>query len=174
MKPVRMDRENAREVATLMHTIRPQWWPSWQDAYGQLTRVEESIGTVGWFLQGLDGLPVGWALFRELRGYQALELECCGYDDHGVFKLEHKLGSLFDQAERYARQQGYTTLRTGMSSVEFNIDGKELTDIPQAMKNLSTQRVDYRWLLERGFRVMGIQPDAYPGHCHLILFAKTL
>ena len=125
-------------------------------------------------LEDDSGRPVGWALFRELKGYLTLELECSGYDDHGVFKLEHKLKDLLDTAVAYAGAQGFTALRNGMSSVGFNIDGKPLEDIPEAMRSLSTERVDYHWMLDYGFRVVGIQPNVYRNNCHLILLVKEL
>ncbi len=165
---------NAGEVAQLMYGMKPEWWPSEEDAFRQLTEIEESIGTVGWVLADEAGKPVGWTLFRELKGYLSLELECCGYNDGGVFQLEHKLKPLFDKAAEYAKEKGYTTLRTGMSSVDFTCDGLPLDDIPQAIQNLKTDRVDYHWLLEYGFRVIGISPNAYGENHHLILFAKAL
>ena len=174
MKIVPLNNENAKAVAELMHGIKPEWWPTNEDAYGQLTNIEESIGTVGWYLEDEQGKPLGWTLFRELKGYLSLELECSGYNDEGVFKLEHKLGALFEEAERYARSKGYTTLRTGMSSVDFNIDGKAIDDIPEAIRTLSTERVDYFWLLNYGFKVIGIHPNAYGNNMHLILLAKPL
>ena len=174
MKVSALDHRNAKEVAELMHRIKPDWWPSAADAYGQLTDLSETIRTIGWVLEDDSGRPVGWALFRELKGYLTLELECSGYDDHGVFKLEHKLKDLLDTAVAYARAQGFTALRNGMSSVGFNIDGKPLEDIPEAMRSLSTERVDYHWMLDYGFRVVGIQPNVYRNNCHLILLVKEL
>ncbi len=174
MKVAALDRENAKAVAALMHRMKPEWWPTFEEAYGQLTDINESIGTVGWYLADESGAPVGWVLFRELKCYLSLELECSGFDDNGVFKLEHKLEDLFDRAEEYARAKGYTTLRTGMSSVGFNVDGAEIGDIPEAIRSLATERVDYHWLLERGFRVIGIHPNAYGNNSHVILFAKAL
>ncbi|MGN1404727.1 MAG: hypothetical protein ACI4WM_00540 [Erysipelotrichaceae bacterium] len=86
-----------------MHKIKPEWWPDFVDAYGQLTNIDESIGTIGWYLADENGKALGWALFRELKNYLSLELECSGFNDNGVFKLEHKLKDLFDTAENYAR-----------------------------------------------------------------------
>lgn len=174
MNIVALNSENAKTVAALMHRMKPEWWPTFEEAYGQLTNIDESIGTVGWFLTDEEGIPVGWTLFRELKCYLSLELECSGFNDNGVFKLEHKLKDLFDTAEAYARAKGYTTLRTGMSSMDFNIDGKELSDIPEAIRTLKTNRIDYAWLLDYGFRVIGIHPNAYGNQSHVILFAKEL
>ena len=67
-----------------------------------------------------------------------------------MFKLEHKLKDLFDKASEYANSKGYTTLRTGMSSMDFNIDGMEIADIPDAIHSLKTNRIDYQWLLNYG------------------------
>lgn len=174
MKTVKLDNENAKGVAALMHAIKPEWWPDIEDAYGQLTDINESIGTVGWFLEDDNGTPVGWTLFRKLKGYLALELECCGFNDNGVFKLEHKLRDLLDRASEYARSKGYTALKTGMSSADFSIDGKELPDIPAAIRSLETDRIDYQWLLDYGFQVIGIHPNAYGHNRHLIMFLKAL
>lgn len=174
MKIIQLNEENAKEVATLMHQCKPEWWPTLADAYGQLTDINESIGTIGWYLSDEHGNPIGWTLFRELKAYRSLELECSGFNDHGVFKLEHKLKDLFDRAEIYARSKGYTTLRTGMSSIDFNIDGQELDCIPEAITSLKTERIDYHWLLDYGFQVIGIHPNAYGNNMHCILFAKQL
>lgn len=54
-------------------------------------------------------------------------------------------------AEKYAKSKGYTTLRTGMSSLDFNIDGQRIDNIAEALESLKTQRVDYYWLLDYGF-----------------------
>lgn len=174
MKVIELNNENAKAVANLMHGMKPEWWRTYEEAYGQLTDIEESIGTVGWVLTDDNGEPLGWTLFRELKCYLSLELECSGYNDNGVFKLEHKLKDLFDKASEYAKSKGYTTLRTGMSSMDFNIDGVELTDIPEAIRTLETDRIDYKWLLDYGFRVIGIHPNAYGNNSHVILFAKPL
>lgn len=174
MKVIQLNRENAKGVAKLMHNLKPEWWPTFEDAYGQLTHIDDSIGTIGWFLADENGNPVGWALFREMKTLLSLELECSGFNDNGVFQLEHKLKDLFDIAEKYARSKGYTTLKTGMSSIEFNIDGQEIKDIPETLSSLKTNRIDYQWLLDYGFRVIGIHPNAYGNNMHCILFAKEL
>lgn len=174
MKILQMNQENAKDVAKLMHSMKPEWWPAFEDAYGQLTNIDESIGTIGWYLSDENGNPVGWTLFRELKCYLSLELECSGYNDNGIFKLEHKLGDLFDTAEEYAKSKGYTSLRTGMSSMDFNIDGQEIENIPAAIESLKTDRIDYQWLLDYGFQVIGIHPNAYGNNMHCILLAKEL
>lgn len=174
MNIIEIDNENAKQVASFMHNMKPEWWSTCEEAYRQLTNIDESIGTIGWFLADENGNPIGWTLFRELKCYLSLELECSGFNDNGIFKLEHKLKDLFDQACEYARAKGYTTLRTGMSSMNFNIDGVEIKDIPKAMSSLETKRIDYHWLLNYGFRVIGIHPNAYGNNSHVILFAKAL
>lgn len=169
----KLNDKNAKEVASLMNHIKSDWWPTYEDAYSQLTCIDESIGTVGWVLYD-EGKVIGWTLFRELKCYCSLELECSGFNDHGVFKLEHKLKDLFDEACKYAVMKGYTSIRTGMSSVGFNIDGYPIKDIGKAINVLKTERIDYQWLLDYGFQVIGIQPNAYQNDCHLIMFAKML
>ena len=174
MNVYKINNKNAQGVSTLMVRIKPAWWPAFSNAYKQLTDVEEGIDTVGWFLGTDEDHPVGWVLCRELKGYRSIELECCGYDDEGVFKLEHKLRELFDTIAAYGKAKGYTTFRTSMSTVGFCIDGKAIDDIPAALKSLKTNRVDYQWLLAYGFRVIGLLPNAYGDNCHLIMFAKGL
>lgn len=174
MNIVELNKENAVKVAKLMHEMKPDWWSTYEEAYGQLTNIDESIGTIGWFLTDVEGKPVGWTLFRELKCYLSLELECSGFNDNGVFKLEHKLKDLFDKAAEYAKFKGYTSLRTGMSSMNFNIDRVKITNIPEAITSLETDRIDYKWLLDYGFNVIGIHPNAYGNNSHLILFAKEL
>lgn len=163
----------APAVARLMCALKPEWW-DYEGAYGQLSNIEESIRTVGWYIGEDEETPVGWILCRELVGYRALELECSGYNDHGVFKLEHKLGDLFRIAEQYAREKGYLTFRSGISSEGFNIHGREIGNIAEAIASLECGRVDYQWYLEQGFRVIGIQPNAYEKGFHLILLGKDL
>ncbi len=102
------------KITELMCTIQPDWW-DYEGAYGQLSGTEESIRTVGWYLGENKDTPKGWILCRELIGYRALELECSGFDDNGVFKY-----------------------------------------------------------LEQGFRVIGIQPNAYETGFHLIILGKDL
>ena len=83
-------------------------------------------------------------------------------------------GALFLVAEEYARGKGYLTFRSGMSSVGFNIHGKPVDDIPGAIAGLRCERIDYKWYLAQGFRVIGIQPNAYEIGSHLILLGKDL
>ncbi len=161
------------KIAELMCTIKPDWW-DYEGAYGQLSGTEESIRTVGWYLGENKDTPKGWILCRELIGYRALELECSGFDDNGVFKLEHKLGDLFEAAEDYARRKGYLTFRSGISSVGFNIHGKKIDSIADAIAGLECSRMDFIWYLEQGFRVIGIQPNAYETGFHLIILGKDL
>ncbi|MGC6767877.1 hypothetical protein [Enterococcus sp. LJL51] len=171
---INLNEENAPLVASFMNRIKPEWWPTAHDGLAQLTDVQASIDTVGWYLENDQKQPTGWVLFRELKAYNTLELECCGYDDQGVFKLEHKLEKLFEQAENYARSKGYTMLRTGMSTVDFTINGEKITDVAAAMNSLETTRIDYSWLLDWGFQVIGIQPNVYGNNCHMIILTKSL
>lgn len=114
-------------------------------------------------------------LCRELKAYQSLELECCGYDDNGTFALEHKLGPLFDTMCAYAKSKGYLTLRTAMGSAQFSIHNRTLGNIGDELNRLSDEnRVDYHWLLEYGFQVVGIQPHALGHNYHCILLTKDL
>lgn len=168
-----LDSEHIPLVAQLMCTIKPEWW-DYSGALGQLSDINESIKTVGWYLGDDAEHPKGWVLCRELVGYRAIELECSGFDDNGVFKLEHKLSDLIDIAAQYAKEKGYLTFRNGISSVGFNIHGKELDDIAYAIQNLSCDRIDYKWMLDYGFKVIGIQPNAYEKGSHLIMLAKEL
>ncbi|MBQ8278268.1 MAG: hypothetical protein IJZ23_00325 [Roseburia sp.] len=174
MKVYELNKENANKVATLMHTMKPEWWPTFEEAYGQLTNIDESIKTVGWYLGEDSETPKGWILCRELLCYRALELECSGFDDNGEFKLEHKLGELFEVAEEYAKSKGYLTFRSGISSIGFNIHGKEIENIADAIATIECERIDYKWYLEHGFQVIGIQPNAYEKGFHLIMLGKNL
>lgn len=160
-------------IALLMSTIKPDWW-DYEGAYEQLSNVDTAIKTVGWYLGEDIGQPKGWILCRELIGYRALDLECSGFDDNGSFKLEHKLGELFHVAENYAREKGYMTFRSGISSVGFNIHHQEIKNIPEAIQGLTCDRIDYKWYLQNGFRVIGIQPNAYERGFHLIMLGKEL
>lgn len=169
-----LDQNNAKPVAKLMTEIKPEWWPSFSDAYDQITSTDSSIGTVGWLMGDTETQPCGWVLCRELKCYNAIELECCGYNDDGVFYLEHKLEPLFNRIIEYAKEIGVTLFRTGMSSIDFNIDGQPIEDISTAIATLRSQRIDYQWLLEYGFRVIGIHPDAYGNNRHLILLGRHI
>jgi len=174
MDVFKINKENMPIVAKFMSLIRPIWW-DYEGAFCQLSNIEEVIGTVGWFIGKDEKSPKGWVLCRELKGYKAIELECCGYDDNGVFALEHKLGNLFDTISDYARTKGYLTFRTGMGSQQFNIHNRELGNIGDEINNLkSDDRLDYTWLLEYGFKVIGIHPNAYGDKFHCIIFAKDL
>lgn len=160
-------------LAKMMSTLKPEWW-DYSGAYGQLSNIDESIKTIGWYCGDDPQHPTGWILCRELLCYNALELECSGYNDNGVFKLEHKLGPLMERAELYAKQKGYLTFRSGISSIGFNIHGQQISSIPDAIANLQCDRIDYLWYLNHGFRVIGIQPNAYEKGFHLILLGKDI
>ncbi len=160
-------------VANLMSTIKPDWW-DYDGAYEQLSNINETIKTVGWYLGEDIEHPQGWILCREFVGYRALDIECSGFNDNGSFKLEHKLGELFEVAEEYARSKGYMTFRSGIGSIGFNIHDQEITNIPKAIEELTCDRIDYQWYLEHGFRVIGIQPNAYDRGFHLIMLGKVI
>lgn len=173
MKIFKLTKERIPAVAQLMCTIKPNWW-DYEGAFGQLSDINESIKTAGWYL-GEDELhPKGWILCREFIGYRAIELECSGFDDNGIFKLEHKLVELINIASQYAKEKGYLTFRNGISSIGFNIHGQEIDNISEAIQNLTCERTDYKWMLDYGFRVIGIQPNAYEKGFHMILLAKDL
>jgi hypothetical protein len=174
MRIFRLNQENAPAVAGLMSTIRPIWW-DYKGALAQLSGVDTLIETVGWFLGADENSPKGWVLCCELKLFNSIELECCGYDDDGNFALEHKLGALFDIICDYAKSKGYLTFRTAMGSQGFNIHNRKLGNIGDEINNLtSDNRIDYDWLLEYGFKVVGIQPNAYGDKFHCILLAKNL
>jgi len=173
MQIFKIEPSNVSAIANLMQTIKPDWW-DYEGALGQLSDINESIKTVGWYLGENAANPKGWILCRELVGYRAIELECSGFNDNGIFKMEHKLGELFDIATKYAQEKGYLTFRSGISSVEFNIHGGEIECISDAIKSLSCDRIDYKWYLENGFRVIGIQPNAYKKGFHLIMLGKEI
>ena len=169
-----LNKNNMPAVAKFMSTIRPVWW-DYEGALGQLGNIDEAIETVGWFIGENEKQPKGWVLCRELKLYKSIELECCGYDDNGNFALEHKLGELFDVICEYAKHKGYLAFRTGMGSQQFNIHGRELGNIGEEINNLKADdRIDYDWLLDYGFKVIGIQPNAYGDKFHLIMLAKDL
>ena len=173
MKIYRLTPDAFPALATMMSSLKPEWW-DYNAAYGQLSNIDESIKTVGWYCTDNAGNPNGWILCRELLGYNALELECSGYNDNGIFKLEHKLEPLMKVAEVYAKEKGYLTFRSGISSFGFNIEGQDIPDISDAIKTLRCDRIDYLWYLEHGFRVIGIQPNAYEKGSHLILLGKDI
>ena len=77
-------------------------------------------------------------------------------------------------AEAYAKSKGYLTFRSGISSTGFNIHGKEITNIADAIATIECDRIDYKWYLEHGFEVIGIQPNAYEKGYHLIILGKSL
>ena len=160
-------------LAQMMSTLKPEWW-NYDEAYGQLSNIDESIKTVGWYCGNDSEHPNGWILCRELICYRALELECCGYNDNGIFKLEHKLGPLMDAAEIYAKEKGYLSFRSGISSIGFNIHGQDIPIVSDAIANLQCDRIDYLWYLSKGFRVIGIQPNAYEKGFHMIMLGKDL
>ena len=102
-------------------------------------------------------------------------MECCGFFQQGRFFLEHRLGALFCEAERYARQKGCTALRPAMGSEGFFLHGRPLGNIRQELQALSAPgRQDFHWLLSRGFRPVGIQPHALGRNFHCVLLTKEL
>ena len=156
----RLTPQNLPALAAFMARARPQWWDE-AGAAGQLSGTELTIGTVGWLLGRDEAHPAGWLLCRELFLYRCLEVECCGFFEQGRFFLEHRLGALFDEAERYARAKGCTALRTAMGSEGFSIHGRPLGEIGRELQALAAPgRKDFHWLLAQGFRPAGIQPHA--------------
>lgn len=52
--------------------------------------------------------------------------------------------------------------------------GQEIDNIADAIASLECDRIDYKWYLEHGFQVIGIQPNAYERGFHLIMLGKDL
>ena len=174
MNIYKLNKNNIPIVAKFMSGLNPIFW-EYDGAAGQLSGTESSISTIGWFLGDDESRPKGWVLCRELWMHKSIELECCGYDDGGVFAAEHKLGALFDAICEHAKCEGFLSFRTSMGSQEFNIHQRELGDIGDEIKSLSAPgRVDYSWLLGYGFKVIGIQPNAYGNKFHCILLSKDI
>ena len=174
MQIYRLNQNNTPAVARLMSELNPVFW-DYSGVLEQLGGVENTIGTVGWFVGDSEANPKGWVLCRELWSYRSIELECCGYDDGGIFSAEHKLNTLFDEICRYAVDKGFVSFRTAMGSQQFSIHGRELGDIANEISNLTPDgRIDYDWLIRYGFRVVGIQPNAYGDKFHCILLSKDL
>ena len=89
--------------------------------------------------------------------------------------MEHKLGALFDTICEHAKREGYLSFRTAMGSQQFSVHGRELGNIGDEINSLaSCGRIDYDWLLAYGFKVIGIQPNAYGDKFHCILLSKDL
>lgn len=148
----RLTPQNLPALAAFMAQACPQWWDE-AGAAGQLSGTGLTIGTVGWLLGKDETHLSGWLLCRELFLYHCLEVECCGFFQQGRFFLEHRLGALFCEAERYARQKGCTALRTAMGSEGFSLHGRPLGNIGQELQALSAPgRQDFHWLLSQGFR----------------------
>lgn len=173
MEIFKLTPDSVSNVASFMCSLKPEWW-DFEGASSQLSGTSDMIKTAGWYLGDDANTPKGWILCRELLGLHALELECCGYDDNGKFKAEHKLGMLLDTAETYAKGKGYLAFRSSISSIGFNIHGLEIPSISAAMDSLECDRLDYHWYLKHGFRVIGIQPNAYAKGFHLIMLGKDL
>ena len=51
---------------------------------------------------------------------------------------------------------------------------KKIENIADAIRDLECDRIDYKWMLDYGFRVIGIQPNAYEEGFHLIMMAKEI
>ena len=168
-----MEPRNIPVVTNLMRTLKPEWW-DYEDALEQLSGKNENIETVGWYLVEDENHPKVWMICHELANYRAIDLECSGYDNNGIFEAEHKLGQLFEVGTKYAQEKGYLTFRSGISSTGFNIHGKDIVSIPKAIELLTSERVDYKWYLENGFRVIEIQPNFYEKGFDLIRLGKEI
>lgn len=71
MNVYNMTQESIPAVAELMCTMKPEWW-DYEGAFSQLSDINESIKTIGWYLGEDSGHPAGWILCRELVGLRAL------------------------------------------------------------------------------------------------------
>lgn len=102
-------------------------------------------------------------------------MECCGFFQQGRFFLEHRLGALFCEAERYARQKGCTALRTAMGSEGFFLHGRPLGNIRQELQALSAPgRPGLSLAAFPGVSPVGIQPHALGRNFHCVLLTKEL
>ena len=71
MNVYNMTQESIPAVAELMCTMKPEWW-DYEGAFSQLSDINESIKTIGWYLGEDSGHPAGWILCRELVGLRDL------------------------------------------------------------------------------------------------------
>ena len=72
----------AAEVATLMSTLKPEWW-DFEGANQQLQDVQLLATLVGWYLES-DGKPKGWILCAEFPGYSTMTIENLGFGEPGT------------------------------------------------------------------------------------------
>jgi hypothetical protein len=119
--------------------------------------------------------PQGWLLCADYEGYSCLNIECLGYDEGGVFVMEHQLEPLIKMAEKYARDRGRRILRYMIGSTNMSCHGQPLGQYWEALRDLkSHNREHYDYFVKYGFKPAGFMPNVYAKGYHAIVMIKEL
>ena len=168
-----IDSTSVSAVATLMSSIKPDWW-DYEGAFQQLQDVSLLARLTGWYL-GEEGAPKGWILCGEFDGYSYLSIENLGYDEDGAFVMEHQVAPLLSKAEAYAREKGYRNLKYVIGSTGLSCHNRPLGDYGEELKGLkSNGRAHFDYLVEYGFAPTGFLPNCYGENYHGIIMIKSL
>ena len=166
--------ENIPNVASLMSTIKPDFW-DYQGAFSQLSDIRNSAVNVGWLIGEREHDPKGWLLCHDYPNYSCLSIECLGFDDNGNFVAEHQLEPLLNKAEEYARDSGYRVLRYTISSTDMSCHGKPLGNYWEALRDLkSDTRAHFEYFVKYGFKPAGFLPNCYAKGYHGVMMVKEL
>lgn len=168
MQVFRLNNSNINIVSKFMSALRPEWWGV-QDAESQLK------SGIGWYLGLSEDQPKGWVLCKSYDCYRTVEIECLGFDDDGIFKIDRELQALIEVAEDWARDKGYTLMRFIIGSRGISCHGKELKKTWEELRDLqSVDRPEYDWFLSMGYNASGILPNIYGKGNHGIMLIKEI
>ncbi len=158
-------------VAEMMARIKPEWWPSVDDALEQLR-----VDTHGWYLAAPNGQAVGWLSCILLAGYRSVEIDVMGYDDHGRLYVGPPLEPLLAACEKWAGAQGAAGVRFLTGSHGMSIHGRRLGAAWEELRDLDTSsRPDITWLISLGYEPSGLLPNTYgPGYHSLMLIKRLM
>jgi len=174
MNTYKLNDVNIPAVATLMSTLKPEWW-SYQGALEQLSETQNSINGVGWIAGENEQKPLGWLLCIDFPQYSYLSIECMGYNENNSFVAEHQVEPLLNKAEEYAKVNERRMLKYIISSPQLSCHEQPLGDYWQVLRDLdSNNRTDFDYLIKFGFKPAGFLPNCYSAGCHGVMMIKEL
>ena len=174
MEIYRMNGDNIPAIATLMSTIKPEWW-NFNGAVKQLSDISSAVFNIGWLIGETEESPLGWLLCSEHVNYSCLNIECLGYAENGEFVAEEQLEPLLVVAERYAVANDHRLLRYVISSPSLSCHEMELDEYWESLKELKSYgRKDYDYMIGYGFKPAGFLPNCYGKGIHGVMLIKEL
>ena len=159
---------NIKIVAKFMSTLKPEWW----DFEGAKSQLRSGFG---WYIGISEDQPLGWILCKNYDIYRTTEIECLGFDDSGLVKIDKELQPLVEKAEEWSIDNGQANIRFIIGSRGLSCHGKDIKVPWKELKDLKcNNRPENDWFLSMGYTPSGILSNIYGDRFHGVILIKHI